>query len=181
MFVMCRPACEGILPLHACPMMDKRRSDNNRSTSRAKASGMQHEAFMISHFVRASILAAVCVAALATESPARTPYDGAWSVLIVTTNAAIATAPIATASRSTMATLFMTAASSACPAVSPGTAPCVSSYSPATPARTAPAASTARSGSGGWQRQFRPERLLRLLAGEPELADSPAGLSLTRV
>ena len=39
---------------------------------------------MISHFVRASILAGVCVAALATESPARTPYDGAWSVLIVT-------------------------------------------------------------------------------------------------
>ena len=40
---------------------------------------------MISHFVRASTLAVVCVAALATESPARTPYDGAWSVLIVTT------------------------------------------------------------------------------------------------
>jgi hypothetical protein len=40
---------------------------------------------MISHFVRASILAGVCVAALATESPARTPFDGAWSVLIVTT------------------------------------------------------------------------------------------------
>ena len=39
---------------------------------------------MISHFVRASILAGVCVAALATESPARTPFDGAWSVLIVT-------------------------------------------------------------------------------------------------
>jgi hypothetical protein len=40
---------------------------------------------MISHFVRASSLAVVCVAALATESPARTPFDGAWSVLIVTT------------------------------------------------------------------------------------------------
>jgi len=40
---------------------------------------------MISHFVRASTLAVVCVAALATESPARTPFDGAWSVLIVTT------------------------------------------------------------------------------------------------
>jgi hypothetical protein len=40
---------------------------------------------MISHLVRASTLAFVCVAALATESPARTPYDGAWSVLIVTT------------------------------------------------------------------------------------------------
>jgi len=40
---------------------------------------------MISQLVRASTLAFVCVAALATESPARTPYDGAWSVLIVTT------------------------------------------------------------------------------------------------
>jgi hypothetical protein len=40
---------------------------------------------MISHFVRTSTLAVVCVAALATESPARTPFDGAWSVLIVTT------------------------------------------------------------------------------------------------
>ncbi len=40
---------------------------------------------MISQLVRASTLALVCVAALATESPARTPFDGAWSVLIVTT------------------------------------------------------------------------------------------------
>jgi hypothetical protein len=40
---------------------------------------------MISHLVRASVLASVCVAALATESSARTPYDGSWSVLIVTT------------------------------------------------------------------------------------------------
>jgi len=40
---------------------------------------------MISQFVRASVLASVCVAALASEAPARTPYDGAWSVLIVTT------------------------------------------------------------------------------------------------
>jgi hypothetical protein len=40
---------------------------------------------MISHLVRVSTLALVCVAALATESPARTPFDGAWSVLIVTT------------------------------------------------------------------------------------------------
>lgn len=40
---------------------------------------------MISHLVRASALAFVCVAALATASSARTPYDGAWSVLIVTT------------------------------------------------------------------------------------------------
>jgi hypothetical protein len=41
---------------------------------------------MISHLVRASILATVCIAAVATEAPARTPYDGAWSVLIVTTS-----------------------------------------------------------------------------------------------
>src|SRR5262245_8778639 len=40
---------------------------------------------MISHLVRASVLASVCVTALATDSSARTPYDGAWSVLIVTT------------------------------------------------------------------------------------------------
>ena len=40
---------------------------------------------MISHLLRASTLAVVCVAALATESPARTLYDGTWSVLIVTT------------------------------------------------------------------------------------------------
>ena len=40
---------------------------------------------MISQFVRASMLATVCVAAVATEAPARTPYDGSWSVLIVTT------------------------------------------------------------------------------------------------
>ncbi len=40
---------------------------------------------MISQLVRAGTLAIVCVAALATESPARTPFDGAWSVLIVTT------------------------------------------------------------------------------------------------
>jgi hypothetical protein len=40
---------------------------------------------MISQLVRASVLASVCVAAFATQAPARTPYDGAWSVLIVTT------------------------------------------------------------------------------------------------
>lgn len=40
---------------------------------------------MINRFLRTSILALVCIAALATESPARTPYDGLWSVLIVTT------------------------------------------------------------------------------------------------
>ena len=39
---------------------------------------------MIGHLVRASVLASVCVAAIATEAPARTPYDGSWSVLIVT-------------------------------------------------------------------------------------------------
>src|SRR5262245_26790855 len=40
---------------------------------------------MISNFVRASVLASVCVGTIATEAPARSPYDGAWSVLIVTT------------------------------------------------------------------------------------------------
>ena len=39
---------------------------------------------MISHLVRASVLALVTVGATATTAPARTPYDGAWSVLIVT-------------------------------------------------------------------------------------------------
>ena len=39
---------------------------------------------MISHFLRASVLAAVCTAAAVQSAPARTPYDGAWSVLIVT-------------------------------------------------------------------------------------------------
>jgi hypothetical protein len=40
---------------------------------------------MISHLVRAATLALLCIAASATESSARTPFDGAWSVLIVTT------------------------------------------------------------------------------------------------
>jgi len=40
---------------------------------------------MISHLVRASMLASVCVAGIATKAPAATQYDGAWSVLIVTT------------------------------------------------------------------------------------------------
>jgi hypothetical protein len=40
---------------------------------------------MIKQLVRASVLASVCVAAFATQAPARTPYDGSWSVLIVTT------------------------------------------------------------------------------------------------
>ena len=39
---------------------------------------------MISHFVRASILAVICATSAATAATARTPYDGAWSVLIVT-------------------------------------------------------------------------------------------------
>jgi hypothetical protein len=39
---------------------------------------------MISQLVRASILACVCAASAATTATARTPYDGAWSVLIVT-------------------------------------------------------------------------------------------------
>lgn len=38
---------------------------------------------MISTLVRASILAAACAASAGTAS-ARTPYDGQWSVLIVT-------------------------------------------------------------------------------------------------
>ena len=40
---------------------------------------------MISHLVRTSVLAVACMTAFATESLARTPYDGSWSVLIVTT------------------------------------------------------------------------------------------------
>ena len=39
---------------------------------------------MINHLVRASVLATICVGAFATSAPARTPYDGSWSVLIVT-------------------------------------------------------------------------------------------------
>ena len=39
---------------------------------------------MISHLVRAGVMALVCVASTATMAPARTPYDGAWTVLIVT-------------------------------------------------------------------------------------------------
>jgi len=40
---------------------------------------------MIKQLFGASVLASVCIAAFATQAPARTPYDGAWSVLIVTT------------------------------------------------------------------------------------------------
>ena len=39
---------------------------------------------MISHLVRASILAVICATSAATAATARTPYDGAWTVLIVT-------------------------------------------------------------------------------------------------
>jgi hypothetical protein len=39
---------------------------------------------MINHFIRASALAVICVGAFATTAPARTVYDGTWSVLIVT-------------------------------------------------------------------------------------------------
>jgi hypothetical protein len=39
---------------------------------------------MISHFVCTSALALVCAASAATAATARTPYDGAWTVLIVT-------------------------------------------------------------------------------------------------
>ncbi|MEA2906915.1 MAG: hypothetical protein QOG83_1568 [Alphaproteobacteria bacterium] len=39
---------------------------------------------MISHLVRASVLAFACAVAVTTTASARTPYDGAWSVTIVT-------------------------------------------------------------------------------------------------
>jgi hypothetical protein len=39
---------------------------------------------MASHFVCTSALALVCAASAATTATARTPYDGAWTVLIVT-------------------------------------------------------------------------------------------------
>ena len=39
---------------------------------------------MINHLLRAGIFALACVASAATSAPARTPYDGSWSVLIVT-------------------------------------------------------------------------------------------------
>jgi hypothetical protein len=39
---------------------------------------------MISHFARVCLFALACVAAVPAPSSARTPYDGAWSVLIVT-------------------------------------------------------------------------------------------------
>ena len=37
---------------------------------------------MVSHLVRTSVMTLLCIASTATT--ARTPYDGAWSVLIVT-------------------------------------------------------------------------------------------------
>src|SRR6195256_5287449 len=45
---------------------------------------MKTEAQMISHLVRASVLAVICATSATTAATARTPYDGAWSVLIVT-------------------------------------------------------------------------------------------------
>jgi hypothetical protein len=39
---------------------------------------------MISHLIRVSVLVFVGVGAVATAAPARTIYDGSWSVLIVT-------------------------------------------------------------------------------------------------
>ena len=39
---------------------------------------------MISHLVRASVLAVICATSAPTAATARTPYDGAWTVLIVT-------------------------------------------------------------------------------------------------
>jgi hypothetical protein len=43
---------------------------------------------MISHLVRASVLAAICATSAATAAPARTPYDGSWTLLIVTQSGA---------------------------------------------------------------------------------------------
>jgi hypothetical protein len=39
---------------------------------------------MISHFIRICVLASICLGGLVTAAPARTIYDGSWSVLIVT-------------------------------------------------------------------------------------------------
>jgi hypothetical protein len=39
---------------------------------------------MISHLLRVGVLSSVALAAVATSAPARTIYDGSWSVLIVT-------------------------------------------------------------------------------------------------
>src|SRR5262249_49564778 len=39
---------------------------------------------MMSQLVRASVLSLVCLAVTATTAPARGPYDGPWSVTIVT-------------------------------------------------------------------------------------------------
>jgi hypothetical protein len=49
-----------------------------------RAIDSDNEANMISQFIRTSVLAAICLGALATAAPARTIYDGSWSVLIVT-------------------------------------------------------------------------------------------------
>ncbi len=74
------------MPLTACPMMDKRRIDNNWSTSKGAGVRSQYEAFMISHSSR-QFPSLVCVASVHQPRRARTPYDGAWSVLIVTQRA----------------------------------------------------------------------------------------------
>ena len=39
---------------------------------------------MINRIARACLLASICVAIVPASAPARSPYDGAWSVLIVT-------------------------------------------------------------------------------------------------
>ena len=39
---------------------------------------------MTSHLVRAGVLAAICATSVTTVANARTPFDGPWSVLIVT-------------------------------------------------------------------------------------------------
>jgi hypothetical protein len=64
-------------------MMDKRWRDNNRSR-RPSRQDIKFEVPMISQLLRASVLALVCTTSAATSAPARSPYDGAWSVLIVT-------------------------------------------------------------------------------------------------
>jgi len=45
---------------------------------------MKSEGSMISHLVRAGILAGICATSALSPADARTVYDGQWSVLIVT-------------------------------------------------------------------------------------------------
>jgi hypothetical protein len=64
--------------------MDKVAAVNTRSAPPRGASGLQHEAKMISHLSRIGFLALACLACAPNAATARTPYDGSWSVLIVT-------------------------------------------------------------------------------------------------